>query len=434
MLISRFRARLAVALLPGSLIAVTQSVAAPARPTPAEVHIVSLYEGLEVAARGKVGAAAVYVDRPGKEVILVLSGYDPIQWEVDLSRGTKVREAILAGYHKQTVKGLPAGTPLVEFYYEGRTGLEYVRVPYRLDSRELRPAVRALHRITGREIASYQGAYRFDPARPITVNGLHADPRLHSDFPTVTPAADLPKVRFTAVRQTNIDRFRSAAAVGEYTQAGPDRDTFKPLPADIRCLVSDSVGDRHFGLGRHEVLEIDLGRKKGTPIAPDKTLPEISWPCSLTYDTKRDRLLVATSGGGGLLYSYVPDKKAWAVLAELKGLGQAALTYHPKDDALYVLGEARSGDDGGQPVLYRLNAAGAVTDKTELGSPMFPGLLGRIPVGSHVQLAPVGDRLAALIDTGDARGEPRPERESFLFIIDQKSGKSQLAWKDSRGM
>ena len=68
-----------------------------------------------------------------------------------------------------------------------------------------------------------------------------------------------------------------------------------------------------------------------------KDLPRLSWPCGITFDTQRRRLLVASLGGVGHLYAYEPDREKWSVLTDLDNLDLAALTYCPWEDALYAL-------------------------------------------------------------------------------------------------
>jgi hypothetical protein len=395
-----------------------------------ELHVVCVHEGSPAPGGRAAGAeAAVLVDRPDVEVTLVLSAYNPVAWQVTATPRTKVKKVILAGYHRQTAT-VPDGAELVQLYYEGREGKSYLYFYYKLDSPRLRPAVQAIHQLTGQEIKSFRGTYRFSPTDPLTVDSVQNDPRLASDFPKPMPAAELPKVKFEATHQVATSRFDVTGSFGNFTQNGPDRDSLKPLPRDIRRLAFDPKRKKHYGLTAHQVHEVDLDKKKSTKMDLGSDVPELSWPRAIAFDTKQDRLLVVASKS---IYAYSPANGKWAVLAELpRGTEVAALGYHSKDDTVYGLGQELFGEERStRPILFHFNAQGAIVKATELPAPMFPGLLGRGPE-SRAQLVGAGDYLAVVIGGAAPRNEDgrTSKAESFLFLVDPKTDKVKLAWKE----
>lgn len=420
-------ARLTLALGVGLLAGLA---AAPARAADGEVHAVSVYEGYT--RTGNVihgGKAAVRVERPGKDVTLVLSAYHSVTWDVSVGPKSKLVEVILCGSNPQAAAGVPDGVKVIEAFRGGRGGNQPVQLNYQVESARFRPGIRALHRLTGREVRSFQGAYRSEPDRPFVVDAVQDDPRLSSEYPEPAPAANVPPVRFHAVRVVGGDRVQPPASYGQFTQAGPDAATFVPLPGRVVRLAHDPAGNKHYGLTDHEIHEVDLRKRTSTKLDPGLNVPEVHWPGAIAFDGKRQRVLVVAQG---YVYAYTPGTGAWAALAEVpRGVIYAAIGYHAKADALYVLGAPRGGDDGSPPTLYRLNDKGAVLKETELGAPMFPGLIDRGPTGGHVQLADAGDHLAVLVATGIGPGAGgRADKESFLFLIDPKSDRVTLAWKE----
>jgi len=394
-----------------------------------EIHAVCIYEG--VTKTGNMihgGMASVKVDRPGKMVTLFLSSYDPVTWEVTATAGTKIAQVIVGGYHRQAAT-VPKGVEVVEMFREGRERKESISGYYRIDSGRIRPFVQALHQLTGQELKSLQGAYRFKPEKPFVVDAIQKDERIRSDYPKVTPAKDLPKVTFEATHLVPQGRGAFAASFGNYTQAGPDKDSLKPLPQRIVRMAYDPVAKKHYGIGLHEIHEVNL--EKGTSKKMDLGLgvPRLSSPSAITFDTKRQRLLVIARAG---LYEYTPATGKWVVIAEFpRGTALSGLTYHAKSNTLYALGQPFGDEDRTKPTLFQLNAMGAIVKSTELSSPVFPGLLGQYGFGNQVQLADAGDYLAALIHTGSDLGdEKKSTRETFLFLIDPKTEKAKLTWKE----
>jgi len=228
----------------------------------------------------------------------------------------------------------------------------------------------------------------------------------------------------------------SATSFGNFTQTGPDTDSHKPVPKRIDHLVFDPVGKKYYGLGSHAVHEVDLENKKSTKMDPGLKVPEISWPCGITYDTKADRLVVATLGGVGYLYTFSPKTGVWAAPADLNNVDLAALVYHNKDNTLYgIANDPRSGHEG-YPTLFAYNPQGAVVKQTKLGAPMFSGLIGNSPIDTHVQMTSVDKYIAILVQSGGARDGNGQRKagtaESFLFLLDPKTEKVKLAWKESR--
>src|SRR5262249_39846977 len=73
-----------------------------------ELHVVGICEGFTESG-GKIhgGKALVTVNRPGKQVTLVLLTSDPVTWEVTLGKDTKLEKVILGGGGRSVVKGLP---------------------------------------------------------------------------------------------------------------------------------------------------------------------------------------------------------------------------------------------------------------------------------------------------------------------------------------
>jgi hypothetical protein len=99
-----------------------------------EVHAVGVYQAKNqpraVGPTRSPGTVRVDVVRPGAAVCLLLMAYEPVEWDVGLAPGTRLRQIIAMGYHPQTIKGAvapglltlwpgPAGTDPRAFWYYG---------------------------------------------------------------------------------------------------------------------------------------------------------------------------------------------------------------------------------------------------------------------------------------------------------------------------
>ena len=113
----------------------------------------------------------------------------------------------------------------------------------------------------------------------------------------------------------------------------------------------------------------------------------------------------------------------WSVLVEKYFL--TALTYHPKDDTLYALKYDFDGE------LQHINEKGAVVKTVKLDGPIPPGLIGHQPGVTGVQLIPAGDKLVLLVAPAGVRtSEGAGPKWSYIYLVDPKTGKALLTWKD----
>jgi len=128
-----------------------------------ELHVVGVYEGHEVQGPHGVeprSAVAVHVARPGRDVILALSAYDPVDWTITVEAGTRLQKVILSGYHAQRAT-TPTGVPLDIYGYDDHRQL----VPeggygYEWPSFQAEAVVQAAQSVAGVPLTSFRGCYR----------------------------------------------------------------------------------------------------------------------------------------------------------------------------------------------------------------------------------------------------------------------------------
>jgi hypothetical protein len=388
-----------------------------------ELHIVGIASGF-TESDGKIhGAKAlVTVKRPGKQVTLVLVTGEAVTWEVTIDKDTILEKVILGGRERAAVKGLPEKTEVKELY-RGGANPQLPEFAYRIDSLPFRSLVDAVDRYAGLPVASFTAAGRADVALPVVVDRVQADERFSPDWPTPVPAAKLPKLTFKANHYVAGDRFGSTGSYGEFTLTGPVAKSLNPLPDRVSRVTYDPNSKKHYGISDHGVVVIDLEKQDVTKLDMGLDVPKLSWPADLTFDTKRDRLLLVSSGGGGYLYAYDTKKDKWEAL--VKRAPAAVFTYHPKDDMLYGM----KGDGAGE--LLHINEKGAVVKTVKLDGAIVPGLLGLGPGVTGVQLVPADDKLILLIAPAGLRpSEDAAPKWSYMYLIDPKTGKAQLTWKD----
>jgi RNA polymerase sigma factor (sigma-70 family) len=132
----------------------------PKEPTPQE--LLALAAGAElhlVSVNPSIGLDGLPVDvevRPTpRPVVLVLSSYDSVLWNLKVADGARVKAVILGGYSEQEIEGLPAGIPVVfrTYYPDNKRDFFYA---FHSDTAEYRRMVDGLNAMTGLLVSTAQ--------------------------------------------------------------------------------------------------------------------------------------------------------------------------------------------------------------------------------------------------------------------------------------
>jgi hypothetical protein len=210
---------------------------------------------------------------------------------------------------------------------------------------------------------------------------------LLSYYPIGTPVSAFPPLRFNAINM--IERYHQSplTSYGEFTLAGPIASTLVPLPYvgfGLNEIAKEEASGLYYGVTDHDLYRIDMASSTAERIVPGSNVPEVHWTSAITYDTRRERMIVGTRDGD--LYAYQPATNAWSFLADGANLGLLALAYAENDDLIYGLTQPYG--EIAPPLLYKFNSRGAILGVTSLGDPMLPGSLQW-----EAQLVAVGDYL-----------------------------------------
>lgn len=130
-----------------------------------ELHAVGCYEAAEGTGKKIEGhdqaKLKIVVDRPGKQVTLVLTAYEPVRWELAEAKGSLIRRVIVSGYHLQEIRGLPAGCKVTRLERKGGDEEAFYAV-YSRQSKRFARMQRTLKSLTDLPMKSFQGAYKLD--------------------------------------------------------------------------------------------------------------------------------------------------------------------------------------------------------------------------------------------------------------------------------
>ncbi len=132
-----------------------------------ELHLIAAYEATSPQDNGNPSknTIEVKVQRTNKPIILALSAYEAINWNVTIEPGTVIEKIIISGYEKQTISGV-SGIPIEEHSSYKGTGksLSDGNFMYQwestTDSTNSPSIVTKLEQISQTSLTSFQGCYR----------------------------------------------------------------------------------------------------------------------------------------------------------------------------------------------------------------------------------------------------------------------------------
>lgn len=378
---------------------------APSRGTGPQLSVVGTYDP------GTVNVNVQPTDRP---LILALTSYHQVNWNLNLQPGANLQKVLLYSYEKPIPPAnLPKNVPVevVDSYFA--YGKDYSHYPN---------LARRLLDITGVPLSTMQGRYNFeDKTPPVDVGGgeWNAQRVLTEMQPLYNQATAHEMAqrreaanthRFSALYHTadNEGRMRETF-VAEFTPTRAISKTVVPVGSRLRHVTVNPDGPVFYGLAHGSgPVRIDRATGEYTDLTMDQ---ELSHPTGLTYDTKRDRLILSTLGGEGWLLSYSEQDDAWSQLASLDNVDIHSITYSENDDAFYALQRGGSivrytpeGDPAGQ-----LNLSGDYIPQDTYGPWDY-------------QLIATDDMLVLLTSPMPDLYEPHLDRQMWSFLIDPDTG------------
>jgi hypothetical protein len=211
--------------------------------------------------------------------------------------------------------------------------------------------------------------------------------------------------RHSAIATMDLDE-----AIGEVLPLAGERwsDVVRTETGDYFAIEGDSAGNiYHINPNTMQPLRLAISGP-GIPPSP--------WLGGLTWDSTRDRLVVASLGDGGYLFEYVPATSVWNLISSLNQSEVRSIAYRQSNDMLYGLQHF----GGPTSVLYRFGGGGTLLGTVNLSEPIGADT----PSGLDWQMMFASDGRLAVIGTewvNDALGN-HIGIDSRIYLIDPDTG------------
>lgn len=381
---------------------------APSRVAGPELNVIGTYDQAR---------AIVDVRSSDRPIVLALTSYERVNWDLRLAQGANLQKVIVSGYEGVSRPlNLPQNIPVELYSHAAGTPYFYA---YRKDFGSFPNTARQLHRLTGLPVSSFQSRYAYGNTPFVVGAGSNewAAQRVLTDMlPLYNEATALERAqqraaaepyRFVAVAQSFDAMGRPRGGrIAEWSPLGPVRNLTGSVTA--RHVAVDPRGPTYYAdNGRNTVTRLDPGSGTETPVMG------IEWLTGLTFDTRRNRLVASNLSGEGFLFTHSPGQNGWTTLSSLNNVDMFSTTYSAADDALYALTGHRS--DGNLQIL-KYDAAGRQTRTINLSEPIASTNLW------DYQLTATGDRLSLITTAVPDLYEPHLPPMPRSYLIDPATG------------
>jgi RNA polymerase sigma factor (sigma-70 family) len=197
-----------------------------------EMHVI----GVHGSKAGIANRGTVDVDVRAKgPVVLVLTSYFSVDWNVKVADGSRLTKVIVSGYNPQEVDGVPPGVPVINRSYfppDASRRKQGWFCSHEYNTVEWRDMVRRLNDMTGLRVASFQSAYE---GESFVVDGTRGRERGQVRLPSKTPARVEPTPEALLAAASGAELH----VVGMYTP-GTD-DSGKPVDVEVRPTAKPIV-------------------------------------------------------------------------------------------------------------------------------------------------------------------------------------------------
>jgi hypothetical protein len=311
--------------------------------TDPELHVIGVYEGTFPDGPRRYGVAAARVEDTQRPIILALCAFRAVRWKLEIADGVKIQKIILAGIKDQVIETPPAGIEIEKHTSDGGS-----RHYFYVYSREgdgagsYAEAAGALKALTGLPISTVVARYRYD-GKPLVIGRNNAEWVAQSVMTRLEPLyleatanerarqrQALAGIRFSALYRTTAG-VQMKSDVAQFTIDGPIESSLRTLPLAVAHVAIDPRGPTYYGLSRN-LVRIDIKANTVTDLPADGDFPEMEIPCAAAFDSKRNRVIVATLGGEGFMYAYDATKGQWSLMRSMYGIDLHCLTYSAEED------------------------------------------------------------------------------------------------------
>ncbi|MGE4552894.1 MAG: hypothetical protein AB7D57_07260 [Desulfovibrionaceae bacterium] len=358
----------------------------------AEAHMVSGYGS-------PAGQGEVVVDRPGKDVVLILATHESTLWTVR-NTAAKSLTVIASGYDPPYMEAIGA----MDAYQVNQGEFGYARSL--MDNNFIRVMAAINRRIQIARLSSFTGvSLRRGTIDNVVINKVIDSDKLDTGWPYPEEG---PNATFV---------LNTPFGPKEWTPQGPKGHGI--LTASFPAYTGSELKD--VSLDKTSLSIMENGTTKWYPLPPN--FPKFSWAKGMAVDTDDDILCIVSFGGEGFFYRFDLKGRKWLDAKSMNNVDVDQLVYDRWGKVFY-----------GSEMMSQNSIL--VMDKTGRTVSMIP--LKDLPGASRLTPESGRGKLAHIVPGKDylflvniAQESPRfPQGEvKAIWTMDRKTGKALLTYR-----
>ena len=277
-----------------------------------EVILVSGYESDNL---GSENIVKVNINRPNKNVLLVLSSYDRVNWQLEASPTTNITGVLISSYSPSTVINIDSAKVFdVELPYS-----------YEIENENFVGVLKQLNQWFAIDrVDAFRGQYSLP--NEISISQLDPiDPALTlAGYPVQEPTNNF---EFTL--------YDDNYAPVKWTLKGAEEKSDRLVR---QTGIAVSPDGKEYELTDTGIKVTNCNSKQKEFKIPSK-FPKLSWGTDIAYDSKRDIVSLVSLGGEGYFYRFDAKQRRWLDVRSLNNLDLKSLTYDRTSDRYIAWGE-----------------------------------------------------------------------------------------------
>ena len=271
----------------------------------------------------------VKVDRSEKPTILALVSQSMMQWNLEVSPKSSLKEVLIISPEVVWLRGLPEGVKL-SFFSKDQicsypTAWEDIKNP----DNQFRRLFLALHQYTGLEISSFQGRemgreMRVPFRESIEVNDFPVN-RGISSHKNPKPFLGIQWKRNGNQLQATQIHFKQKSQVKKLR-----------LPEKTTKALYEPTGHRLFVINKYRFGEWNKEKKQFVPIYPPLSMANLGWPVAMTFNPLKNEIYIYNDERGGEIFSYDVMTETWGLFPTR--VGYSFVDFYFDDDNQWLYG------------------------------------------------------------------------------------------------
>lgn len=275
-----------------------------------------------------------------KPVTLALVSQSLMQWNLQVSPGSSLKEVLVIGPEVVWLNGLPEGVKLSFFSKDQICSFPTAWEDIKNPDNQFRRLFQALHEYTGLEISSFQGR-EVGWEMGVPFEKFNESPRSLPDR-KISSHEGLPiikngKEHGSGSWKSGIHwvRNKSRLQASKFHWLNKKQIKEISLPGKVRDALYENRSDKLFVIKKYRFGVWNQAQKEFSPLHSPLNFGALDWPRALAFNPQKNEIYIYNDERGGEIFSYNVTTGVWNLFSTGVGYSLASLYFDRRKKQLY---------------------------------------------------------------------------------------------------